>query len=101
VLSSLGPQVARVRSWCSSGCGSSGKTTILSVDHRLLTSTSVEIGVNGVPDGDTDVTRFRRGAGFSAAYRGGSLIGQKKWSFLSVVFIELIYPSIQLNWRAF
>jgi hypothetical protein len=29
------------------------------------------------------------------------VIGQKKWNSLSVAFIELIYPSIQLSWRGF
>ena len=46
------------------GRSGSGKTTSLKLVNRLLTPTSGEVRVNGIPGGEGDVIRLRRGIGY-------------------------------------
>jgi osmoprotectant transport system ATP-binding protein len=64
VLSSLSLQVAQGETLVLLGRSGSGKTTILKLVNRLLMPTSGEIRVKGVPNGQVDVIRLRRGIGY-------------------------------------
>jgi osmoprotectant transport system ATP-binding protein len=64
VLSGFNLQVQRGETLVLLGRSGSGKTTSLKLVNRLLSATSGEIRVNGVPNGATDVIRLRRGIGY-------------------------------------
>jgi osmoprotectant transport system ATP-binding protein len=64
VLSGFNLQVQRGETLVLLGRSGSGKTTSLKLVNRLLSATSGEIRVNGVPNGSTDVIRLRRGIGY-------------------------------------
>lgn len=64
VLSALNLQVLRGETLVLLGRSGSGKTTSLKLVNRLLSATSGEILVNGVPNGTGDVIRLRRSIGY-------------------------------------
>ncbi len=64
VLSGFNLQVQRGETVVLLGRSGSGKTTSLKLVNRLLAPTAGEIRVKGVPNGDGDVIRLRRGIGY-------------------------------------
>jgi osmoprotectant transport system ATP-binding protein len=64
VLSGLSLQVARGETLVLLGRSGSGKTTTLKLVNRLVTPTSGEIRVDGVPNAQADVIRLRRRIGY-------------------------------------
>lgn len=64
VLSGLSLQVAQGEILVLLGRSGSGKTTTLKLVNRLVTPTSGEIRVHGIPNGEVDVIRLRRAIGY-------------------------------------
>jgi len=64
VLCDLNLQVAGGETLILLGRSGSGKTTTLKLINRLVSPTSGEILVNGVPNGQGDIIRLRRGIGY-------------------------------------
>jgi osmoprotectant transport system ATP-binding protein len=64
VLRGLTLQVERGEIMVLLGRSGSGKTTTLKLINRLVSPTSGEVRVNGVPNSRTDVIRLRRGIGY-------------------------------------
>ena len=64
VLSGLNLQVAQGETLVLLGRSGSGKTTTLKLVNRLVTPTTGEICVNGIPNSQTDVIRLRRRIGY-------------------------------------
>src|SRR5579859_1319791 len=64
VLSNLSLQVARGETLVLLGRSGSGKTTSLKLINRLVSPTSGEIRINGIPNEKLDVIRLRRGIGY-------------------------------------
>jgi osmoprotectant transport system ATP-binding protein len=64
VLSGLNLQVRKGETLVLLGRSGSGKTTSLKLVNRLLSPTSGEIRVKGVPNQDADVIRLRRSMGY-------------------------------------
>lgn len=64
VLRGLNLRVARGEVLVLLGRSGSGKTTSLKLVNRLLSPSSGQILVNGVPQNDVDVIRLRRGIGY-------------------------------------
>ncbi len=64
VLSGLNLQVAQGETLVLLGRSGSGKTTTLKLVNRLVTPTTGEICVNGIPNAQTDVIRLRRRIGY-------------------------------------
>jgi osmoprotectant transport system ATP-binding protein len=64
VLSSLNLRVAHGEILVLLGRSGSGKTTTLKLVNRLVSPTSGQILVNGVPNDQVDVIRLRRGIGY-------------------------------------
>ncbi len=64
ILSSLNLEVIEGETLVLLGRSGSGKTTTLKLVNRLVTPTSGEIRVRGVPNGELDIIRLRRGIGY-------------------------------------
>jgi osmoprotectant transport system ATP-binding protein len=64
ILSALSMQVAPGETLVLLGRSGSGKTTTLKLVNRLLSPTSGEVRVRGVPNAEGDVIRLRRGIGY-------------------------------------
>lgn len=64
VLSQLNLEVRRGETLILLGRSGSGKTTTLKLINRLLSPTSGEVRVNGVPNTNVDVIRLRRSIGY-------------------------------------
>lgn len=64
VLSQLNLEVQRGETLILLGRSGSGKTTTLKLINRLLSPSSGEVRVNGVPNTDVDVIRLRRSIGY-------------------------------------
>jgi len=64
VLSGFNLEVQRGETLVLLGRSGSGKTTALKLVNRLISPTSGEVRVNGVPNTDIDVIRLRRGIGY-------------------------------------
>src|SRR5271156_2187233 len=64
LLSGLNLQVQRGETLVLLGRSGSGKTTTLKLINRLLTPSSGEVRVNGIPTSDTDVIKLRRSIGY-------------------------------------
>src|SRR5579863_7164318 len=64
VLIGLNLQVARNETLVLLGRSGSGKTTTLKLINRLVSPTSGEIRINGIPNEKLDVIRLRRGIGY-------------------------------------
>jgi osmoprotectant transport system ATP-binding protein len=64
VLSGLSLQVAQGETLVLLGRSGSGKTTTLKLVNRLVTPTSGEVRVEGVPNGQGDLIRLRRRIGY-------------------------------------
>ena len=64
LLSGLNLQVQRGETLVLLGRSGSGKTTTLKLVNRLLTPTSGDVRVNGVPTAESDVIRLRRSIGY-------------------------------------
>jgi len=64
ILSGLNLQVKQGEILVLLGRSGSGKTTTLKLVNRLVTPTSGEIRVHGVPNGEVDVIRLRRAIGY-------------------------------------
>ena len=62
VLSGLNLQVAQGETFVLLGRSGSGKTTTLKLVNRLVTPTTGEICVNGIPNAQTDVTACAAGS---------------------------------------
>jgi osmoprotectant transport system ATP-binding protein len=64
ILSGLNLQVEKGETLVLLGRSGSGKTTTLKLVNRLLSPTSGEVRVKGVPNAESDVIRLRRGIGY-------------------------------------
>lgn len=64
ILSGFNLQVHKGETLILLGRSGSGKTTSLKLVNRLLSPTSGEVLVKGVPNAETDVIRLRRGIGY-------------------------------------
>lgn len=64
ILSGFNLQVQSGETLVLLGRSGSGKTTSLKLVNRLLSPTSGEVRVKGVPNGEGDVIRLRRGIGY-------------------------------------
>ncbi len=64
LLSGLNLQVQRGETLVLLGRSGSGKTTTLKLINRLLTPSSGEVRVNGIPTSDSDVIKLRRSIGY-------------------------------------
>src|SRR5579864_7108650 len=64
ILSGFSLQVAGGETLVLLGRSGSGKTSTLKLIIRLVTPTSGEIRINGVPNQQTDVIRLRRNTGY-------------------------------------
>ena len=64
ILSGLNLRVVQGEILVLLGRSGSGKTTTLKLVNRLVTPTSGEIRIHGVPNGEVDVIRLRRGIGY-------------------------------------
>jgi osmoprotectant transport system ATP-binding protein len=64
VLTGLNLQVAKGETLVLLGRSGSGKTTTLKLVNRLVSPTSGEVRVNGIPNTEMDVTLLRRGIGY-------------------------------------
>jgi osmoprotectant transport system ATP-binding protein len=64
LLSGLNLQVQRGETLVLLGRSGSGKTTTLKLVNRLLSPSSGDVRVNGVPTADSDVIRLRRSIGY-------------------------------------
>jgi osmoprotectant transport system ATP-binding protein len=64
LLAGLNLQVQRGETLVLLGRSGSGKTTTLKLINRLLSPSSGEVRVNGVPTADSDVIRLRRSIGY-------------------------------------
>ncbi|HZQ94790.1 MAG TPA: ATP-binding cassette domain-containing protein [Candidatus Sulfotelmatobacter sp.] len=64
VLAGLTLQVSSGETLVLLGRSGSGKTTTLKLINRLVSPTSGEVRVNGMPNCEVDVTRLRRGMGY-------------------------------------
>jgi osmoprotectant transport system ATP-binding protein len=64
ILSGLNLQVEKGETLVLLGRSGSGKTTTLKLVNRLLSPTTGEVRVKGVPNAESDVIRLRRGIGY-------------------------------------
>jgi osmoprotectant transport system ATP-binding protein len=64
ILSELNLQVEKGETLVLLGRSGSGKTTTLKLVNRLLSPTTGEVRVKGVPNAESDVIRLRRGIGY-------------------------------------
>jgi osmoprotectant transport system ATP-binding protein len=64
ILSSLNLRVVQGETLVLLGRSGSGKTTTLKLVNRLVTPSSGEIRVHGVPNGEVDIIPLRRGIGY-------------------------------------
>src|SRR5271163_2534030 len=64
VLSGFNLEIQRGETLVLLGRSGSGKTTALKLVNRLISPTSGQVRVNGVPNTDVDVIRLRRGIGY-------------------------------------
>jgi osmoprotectant transport system ATP-binding protein len=64
VLQDFSLQIERGENFVLLGRSGSGKTTTLKLINRLVSPTSGEVRVNGLPSGESDVIRLRRSIGY-------------------------------------
>jgi osmoprotectant transport system ATP-binding protein len=64
ILSGLNLRVVQGETLVLLGRSGSGKTTTLKLVNRLVTPTSGEIRVHGIPNSEVDIIRLRRGIGY-------------------------------------
>lgn len=64
IVNNLSLQIFRGETLVLLGRSGSGKTTSLKLINRLVSPTSGEVRVNGVPNSQTDVIQLRRGIGY-------------------------------------